>query len=520
MNPPGLEIPRDHQGVLAVPALGEWARAARRNVEGPSRARRFGLDPASARREAGFPEGLLVLSGHQPVLFHPGLWAKSLCAGELVARTNGAVLHKITDTDAPAAQDGWIPVRDSVAVRVEPVRLSVPGVPYAFQGAPSATEVAKLMGRVAACGRSACAEAIAAFSSGSPPEERAFADWDAWHEDGLRALDAVSGTLRGYFRASFLWGLPSFRRFLALWLRKPDRFGGAFNRALSRYRRERGITHRLVPAPDLAESGAWRETPFWTADRKTGRETLWVRREGNGAHLRSGTSGVEWAWEGSPDSLASAPWALWPKALPQTLYSRLFLCDFFVHGLGGGAYEPANDLFLEELGEAAPPAFGAVTATLLIDPEAEPRYREILEGLLRAVPWRRVFEKNPETLLTRRADWESALPESLRALCVELSARPALSGKAEEKIALLQALSDPARRGGAGKRIKKSNEIMTGNLGRLWNAFDKFEEGVDSLRKLQEGLAFREYAHFCYPPRQYVELRQALSRRFDGEDGA
>jgi hypothetical protein len=517
MNPSSSGVPRGHQGVSADPPLGDWIRAAERNVEGPSRAHRFGLDPLSARAEAGFPGGLLVLSGHQPVLFHPGLWAKALCATELAARTRGSVLHKITDTDAPGAQDGWIPVRYAVAVREEPVRLSAPGVPYAFQDSPRAADVRKLLERVSSCGRPFCAEAVTAFFPGPSLESRPFVDWNDWHEDGLRSLDGVSNASRGYCRASNLWGLPSFRRFLGLWLREADRFGGAFNRALSRYRRERGVTHPLVPAPDLTESGSWRETPFWTADKGFGRETLWVRTEGKGALLRSGMAGGEWSWEGSPDSLASAPWALWPKALPQTLFARLFLCDFFVHGLGGGAYEPANDCFLEELGEPPPPAYGTVTATLLIDPEAEPRYRDLLESSRKAVAWRRALEKNPEYLLTRRTAWEPDLPESLRSRCVESSARPALRDEALEKAALLEALADPARRGVAGKRIRELNEVMAGHLGELWKAFDAFEKGIGFLSELHGALAFREYAYFCYPPRQYVELRQSLSRRFDQE---
>ena len=45
------------------------------------------------------PDGLFFLAGHQPELFHPGVWFKNFALGELGAAARGAAMNLVIDSD-------------------------------------------------------------------------------------------------------------------------------------------------------------------------------------------------------------------------------------------------------------------------------------------------------------------------------------------------------------------------------------------------------------------------------------
>ncbi|MEO1717817.1 MAG: hypothetical protein AAFR76_11965 [Planctomycetota bacterium] len=55
---------------------------------------------------------------------------------------------------------------------------------------------------------------------------------------------------------------------------------------------------------------------------------------------------------------------LWPRALATTAAVRAALCDLFIHGTGGAAYEPLNDHWLGERHDCNLAPFVSATATL------------------------------------------------------------------------------------------------------------------------------------------------------------
>ena len=53
-------------------------------------------------------------------------------------------------------------------------------------------------------------------------------------------------------------------------------------------------------------------------------------------------------------------------ALVNTLYCRLFLGEYFLHGIGGGKYDEVTDALAQAFYGVEPPAYGVLTATLLL----------------------------------------------------------------------------------------------------------------------------------------------------------
>ena len=53
-----------------------------------------------------------------------------------------------------------------------------------------------------------------------------------------------------------------------------------------------------------------------------------------------------------------------PRALTLTLFARLFLGDFFIHGIGGGKYDEVTDTIIRNFYSIEPPAFQVLSATV------------------------------------------------------------------------------------------------------------------------------------------------------------
>jgi len=72
-----------------------------------------------------------------------------------------------------------------------------------------------------------------------------------------------------------------------------------------------------------------------------------------------------------------------PRALMTTMFARLFLCDLFVHGVGGGKYDRLTDRLVEQFFGVRPPEFAWATATFRI-----PTADVARESTPASPPWR------------------------------------------------------------------------------------------------------------------------------------
>lgn len=76
--------------------------------------RRHGLEEGPAALESpGSPHVPLVVTGHQPELFHPGVWVKNFAASAIARSCGGIALNLIVDNDIPKDSSIRVPaVRD------------------------------------------------------------------------------------------------------------------------------------------------------------------------------------------------------------------------------------------------------------------------------------------------------------------------------------------------------------------------------------------------------------------------
>ncbi len=146
-----------------------------------------------------------------------------------------------------------------------------------------------------------------------------------------------------------------------------------YNQTVRDYRRRYGLRSRNHPVPDLASEGDWLELPFWAWQAgQTRRGRLFARRQPDRIALRVGNDTWPALGRGASlvqDALAlvqSGRYAIRSRALTNTLFARVFLCDLFIHGLGGGKYDELTDHLIHRLYGIEPPGYLVLSATLLL----------------------------------------------------------------------------------------------------------------------------------------------------------
>ncbi|MCH8923101.1 MAG: hypothetical protein IIA67_08145 [Planctomycetes bacterium] len=134
---------------------------------------------------------------------------------------------------------------------------------------------------------------------------------------------------------------------------------------------------RAHPVPDLAAPVDWLETPLWIwSDDDPSRRRLFVRRAGEEVvlsdrrhrEIRLTIPGdcANAAAAGQLRQLAASGVKLRPRALLTTMFSRLFLSDLFLHGIGGAKYDQLTDVLIARFFGVKPPSFMTLSATLLL----------------------------------------------------------------------------------------------------------------------------------------------------------
>jgi len=375
---PDWKAPADDGQILLWPHPSELIRQTHENHQrlSTSQARVQNKPLAELRRSMrawighASEDQPLVATGHQTELYHTGVWVKNVLIDTVAAKVNGEGYHVSVDTDEPKhLQLRWL--GGSAPVTDDP-NLST----AAWSGLLDAPSPAHIQ------------EAEAAFA-----QDAAKWDFEPLTPEFLRSLrrlametpalpNAVTsashemewglGLRHHSLLASPIWMSGPFMAFVHHILSRPAEFAHAYNHALANYRRENKVKTPTRPMPDLTVSESVCEVPFWLDRLDVGkRQRAQVQRIADRWVLK-----IDEAREFTFDPTSErAPELLlrWmrdnqvrlsPRAIPLTMFFRLFIADQFVHGIGGGRYDQVTDRIIASFFKIEPPAFSVTTATL------------------------------------------------------------------------------------------------------------------------------------------------------------
>lgn len=314
-----------------------------------------------------------LLAGHQPELYHPGVWVKNFALRGLASKHRAFALNLVVDNDTPRSNLLRLP--DGPYLARLPFDRWRPGEPYEEREVLDAALFASVPERARALtARWPFAPLLPKFWAEVQRQAGRTALLGERFAAARRALERQWGCLQHEVPLSALCRTESFAWFASYLLTELPRLHAAYNGAVAAYRARYGLRDSQQPVPDLACEGDWLEAPFWAwraGSRRRGR--LFVRRSSDRLELRSDreTWPTLTASADAPDTLIEQWLALElrgyrvrTRALTTTLYARVLLGDLFVHGIGGGKYDEVTDaLFTDFLGLAAP-TYLVLSATL------------------------------------------------------------------------------------------------------------------------------------------------------------
>ena len=321
----------------------------------------------------------LIVSGHQPELYHPGVWFKNFQLDSIARECEGVALQLIVDNDLCRTNSIRVPsgTIDSVSVRSVAFDQVDEPVPYEQRSLIDLNSFESFPRR--------CEEAIRSLVP--KPFVRELWSHATKFIDQQSNLGLVLSKARHEIERR--WGLKTlelplsqladsdaFHRFVAWLLLSADKVVSSHNEILAEYRRIHGIRNHAQPIPNLRVAGEMREIPLWIwSDKNPQRRPLWARISDSSIDLSDSASESDSTfYRRIPKrtellvealrQLRSDGEKIRPRALITTMFSRLFLCDLFIHGIGGSKYDQLTDELIIRLFALTPPKYATISSTV------------------------------------------------------------------------------------------------------------------------------------------------------------
>jgi hypothetical protein len=321
----------------------------------------------------------VVMAGHQPSLFHPGVWFKNFALDRIGKQMNFVPINLVIDNDISSAASIRVPTLDPIRDR-----LGMSLVAYDTTGGNVSYEQSRIHDHAFFA---TFDQRVHRALGGLVDDPCVFSLWKHARVAIRRCTVAACALAQARHALEGDLGLQTleipmsvatrgsdFARFAIEILADVDRFVEIYNQQAIRYRLAHGIRSSAHPVPNLRVEGEWTEIPLWVyGDNAPQRRAVWVRRSGDLFTL-SDRQSVEMTLDLSDRDAAAQTWArsvhadmkLRPRALLTTMYARWILSDLFLHGIGGGKYDQVGDAIAAEFFGIAPPPHCVMSATVLL----------------------------------------------------------------------------------------------------------------------------------------------------------
>lgn len=323
----------------------------------------------------------IIVSGHQPEMFHVGVWAKNFTLASVARKSGAAAINLVIDNDTMNGTSLRVPAGSRDRLQADRVFYDAPQPVQPWEEAT--VRDPDLFNRF---GSIVCPQVRRDWGF-EPLIGRYWKAAVQQRQVSNRICDALTamrarierdwGLTNLELPMSRLCEMESFQWFAAhLMVRAADVYS-AYNQSVAAYRRMHQLRNHMQPVPDLEQKGDWYESPFWIWNRGDAqRGRLFVRQSGNEFELRNEDQVVTRFAVNESGTLTDAVRALREfsqrgirlrtRALTTTLFARVFLADLFVHGIGGAKYDEMTNQLCHRLFGLAAPEFLTVSATLYL----------------------------------------------------------------------------------------------------------------------------------------------------------
>ncbi|MEZ6090343.1 MAG: hypothetical protein R3C05_20420 [Pirellulaceae bacterium] len=316
-----------------------------------------------------------ILAGHQPELFHPGVWFKNFVLSRLGQSLSATTVNLIVDNDVCRSRSIRVPTLRDGQPASESIPMDRPGqiVPY---------EMARITDRDTfdAFGRNVARAVSPWIRNPCIGELWPTAKQAAERTNNLglslaqarHQLEAAIGLSTLELPVSRMSETAGFMTFVLHLISDLPRLHACYNESIVRYRGAHRIRSSSHPVPELSRREQYWEAPLWIYDhRNPQRRALFVKATATAIELSDlDRIQITIPWRQSVSDTVNAlrerlgrEIFLRPRALVTTMYARLILSDLFLHGIGGGKYDQLNDTIIRRFFGIQPPQFMVLSAT-------------------------------------------------------------------------------------------------------------------------------------------------------------
>jgi hypothetical protein len=449
------------------------------------------------------PAAPLFVSGHQPQLFHPGVWYKNFLLSKLADAHGGLSLNLVIDSDVARSVAIAVPSGSVDSPRLESVPFDRPTMQVPFEertiadrglfdsfGKRAAAAIAPLVPDpyVRQYWPLAVAQANAGQHLGLALSQSRHQQEIAWGSTNYELPQSRLCRTNAY--RQFIWQLIGQARLLA----------EHYNAAVEAYRRTGRIRNAAHPVPNLLIDDDGVELPLWlwTAEMPE-RRRVFIERRGSDLTLTDRQQirlTLSTAQHGSTATATEqlADWEaqgikLRTRALANTLFARLAFADLFVHGIGGAKYDHVTDTIIGGLLGIEPPHYLTATATLRLP-----------------VPRPGVSTEDTRLLAQRLRELEFHAER-----WISDDDAPAQQLAAEKRRLIALPISPKAARPRC-QAIRAVNQALQPHVANLRNELLTERSQLQDLLRTEKLLASREYAFCLYPAEQLQTLMASRKR--------
>lgn len=511
--------PAGHGELLLEPPFEQWTALAERNhaagrtwdveIAGVplaalrAEARRETLAEAAAYSrvlgvpvdDAVGPGGLVAVTGHQPELYHPGVWVKCFLLQRFADETGAATVDIVVDSDTFEQIEMVTPCLDAGVGRCGTILAEgEPDTCYACVEPPTPGAVAAFRESGLAALTTLPAPALSRhFSSFVDALTDSLTDADTLADAmtiARRRYEAPAGTRYLELPVTRQSRTGAFLRLVTHLVLDADRFADVHNAELAAFRARTGTRSAVQPFPDLRISGDLVELPLWWVT-DAGRQTVWASLSRPAIVVDDRVvADLDADAEVAHTKLMAAGLPLAPKALTLTLFERLFVADLFIHGVGGGRYDQVTDAVIASYLGIEPPHFAVASLTLHL-----PLGGHVVADEEIAAAEQRLnrLQHNPDQLLAE-IEFDS-VEERMRAVAL-----------ADEKCRLVAAITDAgADKKTIGQRIRAVNEELSNLMAPLALEAQADLERLRAQRDTSAVLTDRTYPYCLWDPREVAD---------------
>lgn len=446
----------------------------------------------------------IVQTGHEPIMYHPGIWIKNHLTQYLVKKLGGIGVNMIVDNDACNMGFMYVPilseksasvgkvalVRNKDHVAYEEIVFDDFGIILQFKG-----EVINLLSK------NILREDVKTTMEDMQDLFGQFINRiEEYYQQGCsdmvglltaarRSLEEDFGIDNLEMPVSRMCDTDGFYHFFMHILYEAERFAKIYNEKLAEYRRIHKIRSKANPLPDLKILRDSIEMPFWVWKAEGQRAKCYMVNEGDDIKITDGVEVLVTLIKGDDvinnitrlKTLMEAGIKIRPRAITTTMFSRLFFSDVFIHGMGGAKYDTITDEIIREFFGIDPPGFVTISATLYLPLDAYDLDIKVLQELQRTVS---DMSYNPEQYAPKETQNEPAFMNSVREK--QRLLKMMTVGNADEKKRYFS-------------QIKELNKLM---LTQINPELKKKQKEINIVRdKLgyNDVVRFREYPVCLYP---------------------